>query len=392
MSEPGDPSAIARESSLEVDALAQVLRALVQSKSVNPDIGEQAVAAKVASVLGEFECDVNFVESLPERQSIAAVVRCQKGGPRLVLNGHMDTVGIDELSAWSVDPFAGEIRDSFLYGRGACDMKAGLTTLLAVGGYVSKHRHELKGELVLHFAIGEERGEPGTASLLAAGYGGDVGIVTEPSELNVAVAQRGLAFFDITIPGRSAHASRPEIGVNPIATIPAVLEVLASREHELDSRTHELLPPGTCTPTMIHAGAQPNSLADKCQITIDRRLLPGETPEGELAILREKLAAIAGVEISLRSHNFRPAEVDPDSPIASRLVDATALMTERTAELRGAPYATDCSVLVHDGGMEAVVFGPGDPTECHCPDERVSLAQLRDAALVLAKVAADTLS
>src|SRR5439155_25913933 len=166
------------------------------------------------SVLDEFECDVTFVESLPGRMSIAVVVECQKGGPRLVLNGHMDTVGIDDLSAWSVDPFAGEVRDGHLYGRGACDMKGGLTTLLAVGQYVSRHRQELKGELVLQFAVGEERGEPGTASLLAAGFRGDFGVVTEPSNVNVAVAQRGLAFFDITIAGRSAHASRPEVGMN----------------------------------------------------------------------------------------------------------------------------------------------------------------------------------
>lgn len=271
-------------------------------------------------------------------------------------------------------------------------MKAGLTTLLAVGRYVSKHREALRGELVLHFAIGEERGEPGTASLIAAGFGGDAGIVTEPSELNVAVAQRGLAFFDITIAGRSAHASRPEIGMNPIPSVPAVLDVLATHEREIGVRTHALLPPGTCTPTMIHAGVQPNSLADRCEVTIDRRLLPGETPEEELAILQEKLRTIPGVDVSLRPHNFRPAEVSPECSIATRLVDATAVMTERSAEVRGAPYATDCSVLVHEGGMEAVVFGPGDPTECHCPDERVSLAQLRDASLVLTKVAVDFLS
>ena len=392
MSDPRDPATIAHEPSLAIGELSQVLRTLVAAKSANPGMGEEAVAARVASTLGEFECEVNFIESLPKRRSIAAVVTCQKGGPRLVLNGHMDTVGIDELSAWSVDPFAGEVREGFLYGRGACDMKAGLTTLLAVGRYVSKHREALRGELVLHFAIGEELGEPGTASLLEAGFGGDAGIVTEPSELNVAVAQRGLAFFDITIAGRSAHASRPEIGLNPIQTVPAVLDVLASHEHEIGSRTHTLLHAGTCTPTMIHAGVQPNSLADRCEITIDRRLLPGETPEGELAILQEKLRAVPGVDVSLRPHNFRPAEVSTDCSIAARLVEATALMAERSAEVRGAPYATDCSVLVHDGAMEAVVFGPGDPTECHCPDERVSLAQLRDASLVLTKVAVDFLS
>jgi succinyl-diaminopimelate desuccinylase len=392
MSDADDRELLASEPSLALEALTQVLRGLVQTKSINPDIGEAAMTAQVMSTLRDVECESAVIESLPNRHSIAALIRCRNGGPRLVLNGHMDTVGIDERSAWSHDPFAGEVDDGFLYGRGACDMKAGLTAMLAVGRFVASRRQKLSGELVLHFAIGEERGEPGTRSLLEAGYGGDFGIVTEPSNLNVAVAQRGLAFFDITIAGRSAHASRPDIGSNPILLVPQVLELLANYEQEARHRTHKVLPSGTCTPTMIHAGVQPNSLSDHCQITVDRRLLPGETPEGELRSLQERLRALPGVEISLRSHNFRPAEVADDCFVASELVRATELVTGRPAQIQGAPYATDCSVLVHDGRMEAVVFGPGDPTECHCPDERVSLSELRDASLVLARLTLKVLS
>jgi succinyl-diaminopimelate desuccinylase len=387
-----DPTALAGEPRFSVDELTRVLRGLIQTRSVNPDIGEAAMSAHVMNTLGELECETALVESLPDRHSIAAIVRCRSGGPRLVLNGHMDTVGIDDPSAWSHDPFAGEVDDGFLYGRGACDMKAGLTAILSVARFVVQHRRELKGVLVCHFAIGEERGEPGTRSLLDAGYGGDFGIVAEPSNLNVAVAQRGLAFFDVTIAGRSAHASRPDVGSNPILLVPQVLDVLADYERQAHQRSHVLLGSGTCTPTMIHAGVQPNSLADRCQITVDRRLLPGETPDGELKILREQLEALPGVEVSLRSHNFRPAEVANDCFIASELLRATELMTGRSAEIRGAPYATDCSVLVHDGNMEAVVFGPGDPTECHCPDERISLSDLRDGSLILTKMAVSVLS
>jgi acetylornithine deacetylase/succinyl-diaminopimelate desuccinylase-like protein len=112
------------------------------------------------------------------------------GGPTLVLNGHMDTVPIDDPGLWTAKPFGAEVRDGFLYGRGSCDMKAGLTVAIAVARYLAARRDRLRGTLVCQFAIGEECAEPGTLSLCEAGFVGDVGIVLEPTELKVATAER----------------------------------------------------------------------------------------------------------------------------------------------------------------------------------------------------------
>jgi succinyl-diaminopimelate desuccinylase len=389
--DPREPDAIRRSPHFDDAHLAATLRGLVETPSVNPGIFETKMTERIVDSFRELDYETQLVESLPSRFSVAVLVRCQEGGPRVVLNGHMDTVGIDDPQAWSSDPFVADIRDGFLYGRGSCDMKAGLTAQMAVGRYVHEHRRDLRGELVLQFAVGEERGEPGTASLVAAGWGGDVGIVNEPSELDVSIAQRGLAFYEVTLAGRSVHASRPELGVNPIQQLPIVLELLESHRREISVRRHELLPPPTCTPTMLRAGAQPNSLPDACVLTIDRRFLPGESPTTELAALRELVAGVGDVHVELLPNSFRPSEIAAESRVAAQLVNAVQAMTNRTPRLRGAPYATDCQVLVHDGKMEAVVFGPGNPAECHCPDERISLAELRDGALSLAKFTVDTL-
>src|SRR5262249_32172139 len=159
MPEGDDSTVLVGEPSLAIEGLTGVLRSLVQTRSINPDVGEAAMTTLVMTALRELECESALIESLPNRHSVAALIRCGNGGPRLVLNGHMDTVGIDDRSVWSHDPFAGDVDGGFLYGRGACDMKAGLTTMLAVGRFVATRRQELKGELVLQFAIGEERGE-----------------------------------------------------------------------------------------------------------------------------------------------------------------------------------------------------------------------------------------
>lgn len=388
---PVAPETLKSDQCFSESALTSQLRDLIQARSVNPDDGERATADLVLGALARMDCEVHRVESLPGRESIAAIVHGRRGGRRLVLNGHMDTVGVDERTDWLTDPFAGELRGGYVYGRGACDMKGGLTAILAVGSFVSQIRATLTGELMMHFAIGEERGEPGTASLLEQGFGGDAGIVVEPSALQVATSQRGLAFYEVTLRGEACHAGFPQVGRNPLLDLPQVLETLREYEVELSSRSHPLLPSGTSTPTMVHAGTQPNSVPATCQITVDRRLLPGETPEGELEELRARLARIPGVEVELRPHHFLPAEVDPRSDIAELLSASCATMTGRTPEVVGAPYATDCSALVH-GGTTAVVFGPGDPTECHCVNERVSANQLREASLTLAKTAVDFLT
>lgn len=142
-------------------ALAQLTARLVRVPSVNPDDGEGAVLAFIEEWLErETTAELTRVELEPGRHSLAAVIRGEKPGPRLILNGHMDTVGIGARDGWLHDPFGGTIADGRVYGRGACDMKGGLAVALWTARHVSRVRERFGGELVLHLAAGEERGEP----------------------------------------------------------------------------------------------------------------------------------------------------------------------------------------------------------------------------------------
>jgi succinyl-diaminopimelate desuccinylase len=223
-----DPERSVGAEELDAPALEQLLRELVRIPSVNPGVGEAAIARYVVDVLERStSAAVHVVETLPGRPSVAAVLG-SGAGPTLVLNGHLDTVPVDDVSRWTVDPYAGEVRDGALYGRGACDMKAGLAVLIAVARSLSSQKR-LRGRLVLHFAVGEECAEPGTSSLLAAGFAGDVGITCEPTELQVAVATRGLVHIRVRLIGRSGHASRPELFANPLQAISACSAMRFSR-------------------------------------------------------------------------------------------------------------------------------------------------------------------
>jgi succinyl-diaminopimelate desuccinylase len=385
------------EEALNDAYLLRVLGSLVATQSVNPGIYEADMARAVSEWLAPTAAKVRFVETFPGRPSVGAVIEGDGSGPQLVLNGHMDTVAIDDESLWTSDPFGGEVRDGYVYGRGACDMKAGLTVQIAVARVLSQYRDRMRGTLVLHFAVGEECGEPGTLSLLKAGFGGDFGITTEPTELKVAVAERGLAFFTIRIKGRSIHASRAHLGLNPVPRLRAVLDVIEVYDREIKDRTHPLLPSGSCTPTVVRAGVKHNAVADYCDISVDRRLLPGETVSNELDDLRRRLAGIKDhdpefeFELTVVPHPFEPAEIDAGSAFAGQVLKTVEAVTGRATEIWGTPYGSDVRNLVNDAGIEAITFGPGDVTECHCPNERVSITQLRDAARVTAKVAYDLL-
>ena len=398
MAAPGDIDAIKADETLSDPFVTEVLASLVREDSRNePGFYEAGMAARVATWLEPTTAEVTMVESLPGRESVAAVLEGSGDGPRLVLNGHMDTHPIDDPELWTTDPIGAEIRDGFMYGRGSCDMKAGLTAQIAVAHYLSRHMDALKGSLVLHFAIGEERGEPGTRSLVDAGFVGEYGVVTEPTELRVAAAERGLAWYTIRIGGRSIHASRAHLGVNPLYRLGAVLDVIKAYDEAAATVSHPLLPGGSCTPGVVRGGVKPNAVPDYCEVMVDRRLLPGETIDEEMEKLRSLIEPLKDrdpdfeFEISRHETAFEPAEISSDSAFAAQALEATEAVTGNRTDLWGTPFSSDIGDLVNHGGIEAITFGPGNVAECHCADERVELAQVRDASQVLAKLACDVL-
>lgn len=387
---------VGADAPLEEKFLTSVLTDLVETDSVNPGVYEQAMTEHVATWLRDTPAEVTTVEFTSGRPSLAATIG-SGDSPRLVVNGHMDTVPVDNPDNWVSDPFTAQIREGYLYGRGACDMKAGLAAQIALAHYLRDDAERIKGTLVLHFAAGEECGEPGTLSLLNAGFTGDYGIVTEPTELKIAAAARGLCHYRIRLSGRSIHASRARLGVNPVPPLADVLDIVSRYDEDIRQRTHPLLHSGSGTPTVVRAGVKANAVADTCDLIVDRRLLPGETVEGELAELEARLAPVrerfpdVGLAVDYLDFPYASAETGNLSSIASKVATAIDEVTGGPTELWGTPYASDVRNLINDAGMDAVTFGPGNVAECHCANERVALNQVTAAARVLARVTDDLL-
>jgi succinyl-diaminopimelate desuccinylase len=376
--------------------LVQVLSSLVRARSVNPEHYERAAIETARNWLEPAGIECYVIEFAEGRPSLAGIIRGSGDGPTLTFNGHIDTVPIDDVVEWTSDPFELEVRDDgFAYGRGACDMKGGLTAQIGAALYLASAPERLAGDVIVQFAAGEECGEPGTLSLIKAGYGGDFAIVTEPTELNVAIAERGLCCFRFTIRGRSIHGSRAHLGVNPNLELAALLRILGEYQDDIVQRGHPLLPGGSCTPTVIRSGVQYNAVPDTCEIMVDRRLLPGETVQGELEDLRRRVADLeltnseASITVELLEYPlpFEAAEIADSSEFAVLVRETAAESLGEDRPFVGTPYSSDVRNFVNDGGIEAVTFGPGNVAECHCANERIEVRQLGLCARTLVRTA-----
>jgi len=268
-------------------------------------------------------------------------------------------------------------------------MKGPVACLLHALTMIDRAGLQLEGEVAISVAADEETGGSlGTGYLARQGFfdGIDAGICGEPSSLNAVVAARGRLWLELTLIGAGAHASRPELGVNAVYAASRALQKLGALELR---STHPLLGHATLTPTLIEGGSSPNSVPDRCTITIDRRLLPSDDATqvtAEIRALLEQVRDEEGVDYEIVQRAlFEPTEIDVDDEIVVTVQDATEFAIGRRAEPTGMAGSTDARFLIA-AGVPTVIFGPGDASEAHVVDESIAVEDLRRGALAYAAV------
>ncbi|MDH5234841.1 MAG: ArgE/DapE family deacylase [Gemmatimonadota bacterium] len=371
------------------DALA-LTRALVAIDSRNPTLvpggpGERAAAVRLSEVLADWGFQVDLLEALPGRPNVVARIGGGRGGRSLLLNGHLDTVGVEGMTHAPFDP---AIRDGRLYGRGSSDMKGGIAAMCAAACRAAEDG--LGGEVIIAAVIDEEFESHGTRHLVASGVTAHAAIVTEPTRLAIAPAHRGFAWLDVTVTGRAAHGSRYDLGVDAITGMAHLLAGLDEYHRDtLVPRTHPLLGHASLHAGVIAGGSGISTYPDHCTVSLERRTLPGE--QGA-AFAREVEAAIARVR--KRFPNFaatitrgltqEPNDVPADHPIVVAL--ARALEAEGApAPVEGLSCWTDAALL-SAAGIPAVCFGPGDIALAHAAEEYVPVDEVARATSVLTEV------
>jgi acetylornithine deacetylase len=402
-------------SAVDRERLVEDLRALIGIPSITGS--EERVAAWAADALAKLGLSVEVVRPDPATiradpawpgeempRTVLPVVIGRAGtigaGPRVILSGHLDVVPPGDPATWTVDPWGAEIRDGRLYGRGACDMKGGVASILGAvralqsGGDLDR----LRGELLVVLVPSEEDGGQGTLAAIRAGATGDLAIITEPSNLDVVVAHAGAITFRLTVPGRAAHASQRREGVSALDKLFVLARALEEDEARRNgAETDPLMTAlGLPYPTIIgivQGGDWASTVLDR--VTADGRygVRLGQSAAQAEADLRAAIAEACERDDFLRDHpatveitggRFGSARVPSDHPLPTRLADVAEAVTGRRPAFLGEPYGADMQMFVNVGATPCVIFGPGDVRVAHSADEFVPLDEVETCARVLA--------
>jgi acetylornithine deacetylase len=366
--------------------------ALVGVDSVNPSLiaggaGERELAGFVAGWAAASGLTAQLLEGPDRRPSV--IVRGGGGvggGGRLMLCGHLDTVGRGGMADALVPKTAGDR----MYGRGAYDMKAGLAAALVACRDAAAAG--IDGEVLVAAVTDEEHSSAGVQAALRH-VGADAAIVTEPTELEVAVAHKGFVWTEIEVLGQAAHGSRPELGIDAIRMTGPVLAELDGLDRALAARPpHPLLGHGSLHASLISGGTEQSTIPGRCTVTVERRTLPGETAddvEADVAALIGRCGA-RDPRFAARSRTVLardPLQTPQTEPIVEAVLAWSARVDGRPREPVGVSFWAD-SAFLSAAGIPTVVFGPsGDGA--HADVEWVSVSSVRTCAEVLTAVALD---
>ncbi len=341
--------------------------------------GEAELARFVAAWLDRAGLEVELREAAPGRPNVVAVARGRGGGRSLLLNAHLDTVGVAGMER----PHDPHVEDGRLYGRGAFDMKGGLAAIMAVGAAAVET--PLAGDVIVAAVVDEELRSVGTEAL-AAEIRADAAVVTEPTGLRLCVAHKGFVALEVETAGRAAHGSRPDLGVDAIAKMGAVLVGLEALDRALRAGAgHPLLGTGSFHASLVEGGQEFSSYPARCVLSAERRTVPGEAPETVLAEVERLLG-----ELARRDPDFlgsarvlfsrSPLEADTAHPFVELLRGCAG-----EVQLVGEAYWTDAALLA-DAGIPTVVYGPGGEG-AHAAIEWLDLAELERCVEVLRSAA-----
>jgi acetylornithine deacetylase len=372
-----------------MDTAERLLADLIAIDSVNPTLvhgaaGEAEIARRLVREFEAIGLTVEVQEVAPGRPNVIATLDGRAPGRSLMLCGHVDTVGVAGMAA----PFDPVVASGRMHGRGSQDMKSGVAAMVDAVRLVATSGGLDAGRVVVACVVDEEHSSIG-ADALVTRWRADAGVVTEPTDLDIAVCHKGFAWSEITTHGRAAHGSRPADGVDAIRHMGRVLVELDALDSTLQTGPrHALLGQASLHASLISGGRELSSYPDRCTLQIERRTLPGE-PDGALAVevdaIVRRLAAADPTFSAVATPMFSrpPYEIDAAHPLPSVLASRARAAGCRAATI-GMSFWTDAAVL-GAAGIPSVLFGPTG-AGLHSVDEWVdleSVRQCRDALVGL---------
>ena len=404
------------------DSMFAELRSLLRVPSVSGTVAENDAQQHMSAVLGAGGMDVDLWQiDLPtliahpdfpgmevdRSEAWGLVGRLPGTEPEnsrtLMLNGHIDVVPTGDDAAWSDAPFAATVRGGHLYGRGACDMKAGLIAAHWAVQAIRAAGVRLRGDLLLASVQGEEDGGLGTFATLQRGWTADACIIPEPTDLDIIPANAGALTFRLRVRGKATHAARRSEGVSAIERFVPVLAAL----QRLEAHRHRTVDPLAERWDLAHplsvgtiaSGDWPSSVPDLLIAEGRLGVAIGEPVEHAKHEFEDAISDVCAEDAWLCDHpvevewwggQFASGRLAPDSDLVERVRVAHDVASgSRPLDVYGAPYGSDLRLLTGLGGIPTLQYGPGDVIDAHSPAEHVALDDVAVTARTLALMALD---
>lgn len=366
--------------------IAKTLSDLIRINSVNPAYpdgqAEGEIQRYVLDYFRQYRIPAREQLVMPGRPNIIATVPGKESSRRLVFEAHSDTAGIEGMA---IPPFEPSVSEGRMYGRGACDIKSGLAAMMCALVDLKRSNVTPPCEVWVVAAVDEEYSYRGVLKLCES-LNAAAAVVSEPTELKMAVASKGCLRWGIDIQGKAAHSSKPYLGLNSITHMCRVLRSLEKDSDSLSTLQHPLLGPPTLNIGTIQGGTQVNIVPDLCSIEIDRRLIPGETPDEVYAYYKSLIDSLQR-EYPEWTVAMRPPALEDwplETPTNAAIVSRTSAVLKEAGldpNPAGVPFGSDASKLSR-AGIPSIVLGPGSIDQAHTDDEYIDLEQVEKAFVV----------
>ena len=374
-----------RQESISRDSALEVLQMLISTPSVNPSLapdeghGEASIAAQARDWLTARGLRSWLEEAAPSRPNVLAEAGHGQG-PTLVLCAHLDTVG---TAGMTIPPFEPVVESSRVYGRGSYDMKGSAAAVMTAAAALSAKG--LSGRVLIALVADEEYASIGAQDFVRR-HPADACILTEPSEGRLILAHKGFVWAEIVTTGRAAHGSRWDLGVSAIGKMGRIVAALEAFDQlELRARIHPLVGPASLHCALIQGGSGLSTYSEKCALKVERRTLPGETPNQVLQELKEVVRR-AGEEAEFNCLLDRPPlTCGRETKVVICVRDAAYSVTGQMPEEAGVAYWMDAALFAA-AGIPTVNYGPGG-AGAHGAVEWVDLDSVVSCAQVLAEAA-----
>lgn len=360
---------------------------LIQIPTENPPGHEKRAALFLKPFLLKMGFKVNIHLSPKGRWNIVAERRWGKGGRTLIFNGHLDVVPPGDPSQWKYPPFSGTLEKGRIYGRGAADMKSGIASFLHAVSMMDRSKLRLdQGALMLHLVSDEEsHGHQGMGFLTEKGImQADAALVGEPTGLDLVIAQKGALWVKMSVIGKSAHGSRPDLGINAIEKMMKAIEQI---QGICLKKKHGLLGKPTLNIGTIQGGTKVNIVPERCVIEVDRRMLPSEKKEEVLKRFKKALDSLQSkdpdFQYRMEEMDFaEPSEISSKEEIVKIGVEAVEEVRGEKPKIKGFSGFTDGRFYINQFDIPTLIFGPGGVGESHTTNESVAVDALVHAAQI----------